>query len=90
MSEAFLVFLDCLQFGEKKIINQAFACYCLMGEKSLSQQYKIKINALDVILDVFDTFQSSVVFHIETSHLISCANQVTNFLYEMQHWTVIG
>ena len=30
-------------------------------------------------------FQSSVAFHIETSHLICIANQV-RFLYVMQRW----
>ena len=37
-----------------------------------------------------DPFQLRVTFYIETSHLISRANQKNRFLHEMQHWAEMG
>ena len=36
-----------------------------------------------------DAFQSSVPFHVETSHLICTGSQMTG-VYEIQHWMEMG
>ena len=38
----------------------------------------------------FKPFQPKIGFHIETSFLICFANQMTGFLYEMQHSIEMG
>ena len=41
----------------------------------------------DSELMLLNSFQSSVAFHIETSHLISTTDQITSFYIEMQRCT---
>ena len=39
---------------------------------------------------VINSFQSSVVFQIETSHLILLCKSIDWFLYKIQHWAETG
>ena len=47
---------------------------------------------LNVVLNMIsgNLFQLSAAFQIETRHLIRNGNQMTGFLYDMQHWAEIG
>ena len=42
------------------------------------------------VIHLLKTFQSSVEFYIETSHLSCKANQNDLFLHEMQRWREMG